>query len=149
VSTEIRPRREMETNVDRLRVLSREAEGGDKAARAELRRVVAKCSPAVIAEASNVARRAERMLMKTISAGEPLMQETLEHGDSAYLKPSLPHGYRGAGGQLLVLRIGGRVSGDGQMELSRILAHGRENLGRVVGDSKQWYDPKGRQNIAS
>jgi hypothetical protein len=78
VSTEIRPRREMETNIDRLRVLSREAEGGDKAARAELRRVVAKCSPAVIAEASNVARRAERMLMKTISAGEPLMQETLE-----------------------------------------------------------------------
>ncbi len=81
--------------------------------------------------------------------GGELMQETLEPGDSAYLKPSLPHGYRGAGGQLLVLRIGGRVSGDGQMELSRILAHGRENLGRVVGDSKQWYDPKGRQNIAS
>ncbi|MGH2446081.1 MAG: NTP transferase domain-containing protein [Candidatus Limnocylindria bacterium] len=78
-----------------------------------------------------------------------LQQETLEPGDSAYLKPSLAHGYRGSGGQLLVLRIGGRVTGDGQMELSRILAHGRENLARVVGDSKQWYDPKGRQNVSA
>jgi len=77
-----------------------------------------------------------------------LQQETLEPADSAYLKPSLPHGYRGAGGQLLVLRIGGRITGDGQMELSRILAHGPENLARVVGDSKQWYDPKGRRSIS-
>ncbi|CAN5478423.1 hypothetical protein BH23CHL10_BH23CHL10_15740 [soil metagenome] len=76
-----------------------------------------------------------------------LRRDTLEPGDSAYLKPSLPHGYRGAGGQLLVLRIGGRVTGDGQMELSRILAHEPANLARVVGDSKQWYDPKGRRNI--
>ena len=80
--------------------------------------------------------------------GEP-QQETLEQGDSAYLKPALQHGYRGSGGQLLVLRIGGRVTGDGQMELSRILAHGPENLARVVGDSKQWYDPKGRRNITA
>ena len=78
-----------------------------------------------------------------------LRQETLHPGDSAYLKPALPHGYRGGGGQLLVLRIGGRVTGDGQMELSRILSHGPENLARVVGDSKQWYDPKGRRNIAT
>ncbi|CAN5145773.1 hypothetical protein BH23CHL9_BH23CHL9_08380 [soil metagenome] len=78
-----------------------------------------------------------------------LRQETLEPGDSAYLKPSLEHGYRGAGGQLLVLRIGGRVTGDGQMELSRILAHGPDNLARVVGDAKQWYDPKGRRNITA
>ena len=76
-------------------------------------------------------------------------QDTLEPGDSAYLKPALQHGYRGNGGQLLVLRIGGRVTGDGQMELSRILAHGPENLARVVGDSKQWYDPKGRRNITA
>ncbi len=76
-----------------------------------------------------------------------LRHDILEPGDSAYLKPSLPHGYRGAGGQLLVLRIGGRVTGDGQMELSRILAHEPANLARVVGDSKQWYDPKGRRNI--
>jgi hypothetical protein len=59
-------------------VLSKNAESGDKEARAELRRAVAESSPTVIAEASDVARRAERMLVKTISAGEPLMQETLE-----------------------------------------------------------------------
>jgi hypothetical protein len=35
------------------------------------------------------------------------------------------------------------------MELSRILATGAENLGRVVGDSRQWYDPQGRRNIAT
>jgi methylphosphonate synthase len=80
--------------------------------------------------------------------GQP-QQETLQPGDSAYLKPALQHGYRGSGGQLLVLRIGGRVTGDGQMELSRILANGPENLARVVGDSKQWYDPKGRRNISA
>jgi hypothetical protein len=35
------------------------------------------------------------------------------------------------------------------MELSRILAHGPANLARVVGDSKQWYDPKGRRNVTA
>jgi methylphosphonate synthase len=75
--------------------------------------------------------------------------DTLQPGDSAYLKPSIPHGFRGAGGKLLALRIGGRITGDGQMELSRILATGSENLARVVGETKQWYDPKGRRNIAS
>ena len=78
MSAEIEPREKLETEMDRLRILSREAEGGDKEVRAELRQAVAECSPAVIAEASSVARRAERMLVKTISAGEPLMQETLE-----------------------------------------------------------------------
>jgi methylphosphonate synthase len=81
--------------------------------------------------------------------GDELAQETLEPGDSAYLKPALRHGYRGRGGKVLVLRIGGRVTGDGQMELSRILANGPENLARVVGDSKQWYDPKGRRNVSA
>lgn len=75
--------------------------------------------------------------------------ETLQPGDSTYLKPSVPHGFRGKGGRLLVLRIGGRITGDGQMELSRILATGADNLARVVGETKQWYDPKGRRNIAS
>jgi hypothetical protein len=78
VSAEIEPRNELETKIERLRALSKAAEGGDIDARQELRRAVATCSPEVIAEASDVARRAERMLVKTISAGEPLMQETLE-----------------------------------------------------------------------
>ncbi len=76
-------------------------------------------------------------------------EETLQPDDSAYIKPSVPHAFSGTGGRVLVLRIGGRVTGDGQMELSRILATGGDNLARVVGETKQWYDPKGRRNIAS
>ncbi len=56
--------------------------------------------------------------------------------------------YSGSGGKVLVLRIGGRITGDGQMELSRILATG-DNLARVVGETKQWFDPKGRRTITS
>ena len=78
MSAEIEAREEPETEIDQLRVLSKKAEGGDREARTELRRAVARCSPAVIAESSDVARRAERMLVKTISAGELLMQEALE-----------------------------------------------------------------------
>jgi hypothetical protein len=78
VSAEIEPREELKMKIERLRVLSKKAEGGDREARAELRRAVAECCPTVIAEASDVARRAEQMLVKTISAGELLMQETLE-----------------------------------------------------------------------
>jgi hypothetical protein len=77
VGAELETRGGLETNLERLRALSKEAEGGDKGARAELRRTVAKCSPEVIAEASGIARQAEGMLVKTISAGEPLMQEAL------------------------------------------------------------------------
>lgn len=75
--------------------------------------------------------------------------DSLGPDDSAYLKPGLAHGYGGAGGKLLVLRIGGRVTGDAQMEMSRILAAGRDALPRIVGDRKQWYDPQGRRNIAT
>ena len=78
MSAEIEPRNEPETKIERLRVLSEAAEGGDIEARQELRRAVARSSPEVIAEASDVARRAERVLVKTISVGDPLMQETLE-----------------------------------------------------------------------
>jgi predicted RNA-binding protein YlxR (DUF448 family) len=61
-----------------LRTISKEAEAGEKNARKRLRRLVRSSSPEVIAEASDVAGRAAWMLIKTISAGEPLMQEALE-----------------------------------------------------------------------
>ena len=60
------------------RALSEKAEAGDKEARKELRRLVRASSPEVIAEASGIARRAEWMLVKTISAREPLMEEALQ-----------------------------------------------------------------------
>src|SRR5215207_1361609 len=61
-----------------LKVLSEKAGAGDKEARKELRRLVRASSPEVIAEASGIARRVEWMLVKIISAGEPLMEEALE-----------------------------------------------------------------------
>jgi hypothetical protein len=61
-----------------LRALSEKAEAGNKESRKELRRLVRSSSPDVIAEASSIASRAERMLVKTISAGKPLMEEALE-----------------------------------------------------------------------
>jgi hypothetical protein len=60
-----------------LRSLSEKAEAGDKDARKELRRLLRASSPEVIAEASGIARKTEWMLVKTISAGEPLMEEAL------------------------------------------------------------------------
>jgi hypothetical protein len=61
-----------------LRALSEKVEAGDKEARKELRRLLRVSSPEVIAEASGIARRAEWMLVKTISAGKPLMEEALQ-----------------------------------------------------------------------
>jgi hypothetical protein len=69
---------ELETKLGRLQALSKEAEGGDKEARKELRRLVRSSSPEVIAEASDIAGRAESMLAKTISAGQPLMHEAIQ-----------------------------------------------------------------------
>jgi hypothetical protein len=61
-----------------LKVLSEKAQAGDKEARKELRRLLRASSPEVIAEASGIARRAEWMLVRTISASEPLMEEALQ-----------------------------------------------------------------------
>jgi hypothetical protein len=61
-----------------LGALSKKAEEGDTEARRKLRRQVRASSPEVVAEASSIARRGEWMLIKTISAGEPLMQEALK-----------------------------------------------------------------------
>jgi hypothetical protein len=61
-----------------LKVLSEKAQAGDKEARKELRRLVRASSPEVIAEASGITRRTEWMLVKTISAGKPLMEEALQ-----------------------------------------------------------------------
>jgi len=60
-----------------LRALSDRAEDGDDEARAELRRRVGACSPEKVAELAAFARRADGMLIRTIAAGEPIMQEAL------------------------------------------------------------------------
>ena len=61
----------------KLKELSAKAEGGDKAARAELRKAVCESSPEIVREASDIARRGQWGLIKTAVAGEPLMEEAL------------------------------------------------------------------------
>ena len=60
-----------------LRALSERAEDGDKEARRELRRTIRASSPEIVARASDVARRGQRVLAETIAGGEPLMEEAL------------------------------------------------------------------------
>ena len=65
--------------------------------------------------------------------------EIIHPGDSVYVKPFISHNFRG-NGKLLVLRLGGKIVGDSQRELSII---GKENVKRAVDESMQWFDSKG------
>jgi hypothetical protein len=58
--------------------------------------------------------------------------------NSAYLKPFLQHNFRETG-KLLVLRLGGKITGDAQRELSFV---GKRNVKRAINESLQWFDPK-------
>lgn len=60
-----------------LRTLSARVEEGDKEARKELRQILEGSSSQLNAETANFTRRAEWMMVKTVSAGEPLMEEAL------------------------------------------------------------------------
>lgn len=64
----------------------------------------------------------------------------LDPDDSAYVKPFVEHNFRGQG-KLLILRIGGKISGDSQRELSFV---GKENAKRAIAETMQWFDPKGK-----
>jgi hypothetical protein len=61
-----------------LAELTEKAEGGDKDARRELRRAVRESSPEVIARISDLAGSYRRVLAKSASGGDPLLQEGLE-----------------------------------------------------------------------
>ncbi len=61
--------------------------------------------------------------------------------DSFYIKPFIPHNFRG-NGKLLLLRIGGNLVGDAQRELSLI---DQKGVTRAIGETTQWYDPKGKK----
>ena len=64
----------------------------------------------------------------------------IQPGDSIYIKPFIKHNFRG-NGKLVVLRVGGRIPGDSQRELSII---GKQNAQRAINETMQWFDPKGR-----
>jgi transcriptional regulator with XRE-family HTH domain len=59
--------------------------------------------------------------------------------DSVYMKPFIKHNFSG-NGKLLVLRIGGKIAGDPQRELSVV---GRNNAERAISETMQWFNPKG------
>jgi len=61
-----------------LEELSSKAEGGDKDARRELRLALRESSPRVVARCSDFAGNFRRILAKTASAGDTLLQEALE-----------------------------------------------------------------------
>lgn len=77
-------------------------------------------------------------------AGGQDHHESIQPDDSLYLKPFIPHNFRGKGGKLLVLRIGGRAAGEAQRELSLI---GRQNAVRAISEMMPWFDKKGRSKI--
>ena len=67
--------------------------------------------------------------------------EKIHPNDSLYIKPFIEHNFRGEG-KLLVLRIGGKIVGDSQRELSFV---GKENTKRAISETMQWFTPKGKQ----
>lgn len=69
-------------------------------------------------------------------------QHLLRPGDSFFMKPFINHSFAGKDGKLLVVRIGGRLSGDAQHELSMLDRRGQK---RVVGENTKWFDEKGKK----
>ena len=68
---------EVKECLDELRDLSKRAEEGDKEAKRELRQKLRESSPAVIARASDIGRRAQHLLIETASGGSPLTELAL------------------------------------------------------------------------
>jgi len=68
---------EVKARLGELESLSQKAEAGDKEARNELRRLVRSSSPEVVERASDIGRRAGRMLARTAAGGDALVEESL------------------------------------------------------------------------
>ena len=66
--------------------------------------------------------------------------EMIHPGDSLYMKPFISHNFRG-NGKLLLLRIGGKIAGESQRELSIV---GKDNTKRAISETMQWFDPQGK-----
>jgi hypothetical protein len=60
-----------------LEALSQRAEGGDKEARRELRRMLEESAPEVIARCADIARNYRRLVADTASGRDPLVQEAM------------------------------------------------------------------------
>jgi len=67
-------------------------------------------------------------------------QEIIHPNDSLYMKPFIKHNFRGSG-KLLILRVGGKIPGDSQRELSIV---GKENAERAISETTLWFDKHGK-----
>jgi len=67
-------------------------------------------------------------------------KKLIKSGDSIYIKPFVKHSFSG-NGKLVVLRVGGRIPGDSQRELSII---GKQNAKRAINETMQWFNPEGK-----
>ncbi len=72
--------------------------------------------------------------------GEQNYNKLINPNDSLYLKPFVKHNFMG-NAKLLILRIGGKIAGDSQRELSIV---GKKNAQRAISETMQWFDPKGK-----
>ena len=68
----------MQARIRELRALSKRAEGGDQEAKGELRHAVRESNPEVVARCADFAGCYRRVLAKTASGSDPLLQEALE-----------------------------------------------------------------------
>jgi len=66
--------------------------------------------------------------------------KSISPDDSIYIKPFVKHNFRDKG-KLLILRIGGKIVGDSQRELSFV---GKENAKRAISETMQWFNPEGK-----
>ena len=71
---------------------------------------------------------------------EKNIQKIINPDDSLYMKPFIKHNFRGSG-KLLILRVGGKIPGDSQRELSIV---GKENAERAISETTLWFDKKGK-----
>jgi len=79
-------------------------------------------------------------IVLTWELNNEIFTKPINPNDSLYLKPFIKHNFRG-NGKLLVLRIGGKIAGDSQRELSIV---GKKNAERAISESLLWFDSKGK-----
>ena len=74
---ELELHKDVKDRLGELRTLSERVEDGDNSARKELRRALRESAPEVISQASDIGRRGQRVLIKTVAANDPLTEEAL------------------------------------------------------------------------
>jgi hypothetical protein len=69
--------KDMQDKLAVLQAFSEKVENGDKEARKELRRALRESAPQIVLQASDIGRRGQWALIKTVAANDPLTEEAL------------------------------------------------------------------------